>query len=299
MPDREDVITLARELQEKHDEVVSFFVDGGEAWRRPSIEEALEEYHALRRRLKIAVGEMNVVVLPGAEYAGERRTIQNALANELPLDWLHERVGVSSRIFFEIDELEPIAEEYLSWFSQYDYARARLESAVLVLNAGDVPEIFSHYVREVQECFAFQRYTAVYALSRTTLEAGLLPIYQQNRLDKPDSENAQRVRSSILSTRSPDWRKRHLTEDKNLFSSLSIDDFSPSLDQMITRLCWLPRYSAAKVREERLRDVLHRIRDRGNSLIHGRRTADRATAKEMMHDLFRSLHVIYEVEPHE
>lgn len=306
MDDNDELLALARELDEHFSGFVQAFTnyhDPSEAWRKEEASEKvgrhLEGYNDARRRLRLLVGETSVLKLPGPEHKRERWFLQQVLLEESPIDQFLRKLEVRNPLHFTDDELEPIVEEYLSWFSYLDYAQAKLVGAVLVVNAGELPADLMHFVYEIQECYAFQRYTAVYALCRTALEAGLLPVYQANRLDHPDSANSRYVRERIDNTKLKSWRKEMLTKNRELFSHLTLDDFSPTLDQMITRLCWLPNYSKAKVGDGKLRDVLHDIRRRGNSLIHANRTADRQSAKRMMHDLLQALHTLYEVEPHQ
>lgn len=305
MSDSDELLALARELDEHFSGFAQSFVDyrdPSEAWREEELlEEArryLEGYNDAHRRLRLLVGETSILKLPGPEHKRERWFLQQVLVGESPLDRLLLKMDVQNPLHFTEDELEPIVDEYLSWFSYLEYAQAKVAGAVLVVNAGELPPDLMHFVHEIQECFAFKRYTAVYALCRTALEAGLLPLYRVNRLDHPDSRNSQYVRGKINGTRMSPKKKKRLTAYDQLYSHLTLDDFSPTLEQMITRLCWLPNYSGARVGEEWLRNVLHSIRDRGNSLIHANTTADRASARQMMNDLFQALHALYEIDVH-
>ena len=303
MNDQEILLALARELQHHFTSFVEAFhdlFDESEAWKKDEsekrAEQHLENYNDARRRLRLTVGQASVLHLPGAEHKRERWFLQQVLLEEAPLDKLFRSLGQRNSLHFSEEELNPIVEEYLSWFSYLDYAQAKLEGAVLVVNAGELPPDLMHFVTEIQECYAFQRYTAVYALCRTALEAGLLPVYRANQLAHPDSRNSQYVRKRIEGTKMKSEKKKRLTAYSQLYSNLTLDDFSPSLEQMITRLCWLSNYSKAKVGDELLRSLLHDIRDRGNSMIHANMTANRQSARQMMIDLFQALHALHEVE---
>lgn len=298
-----ELVAVAHELLETQLDVVKAML----ALKRPedaeakaaAVKVAAERFQALddvRRRLRLLVAGDQVVYMPNHDM--ERGVINEALRYEMPLDKYLASRDIDVRVDFDWEDIEPIAEDHLMGFSEIDYAYARVQGAVLVVRAGELPGDLLHFIDEIQECFAFERHTAVYALCRVALEAALLHVYRLNGLDHPDTSNSMHVRERINGRPMKPYRKKFLTEDPRLYSDLTLDDFSPTLDQMITRLCWLSRYSAAKVGDEWLSAVMHRIRDRGNSLLHANRTAGKESAVGMMDDLFRALHVLYEVEPH-
>ena len=289
------LIGIATKLLEIQREVIGILALDSEFWRRDQLPGLLDTYDDTRRRLRLLVEDTSVLTLPGPEYALERGVLQEALLGELPLDRLLASDQPGNSLSFTTEELEPLGEQMLTWFSHYDYAQNRLSGAVLVLNAGAFGGDAAVFVDEIVECYAFERYTAVYALCRTALEASLRPVYQAHGLADPDSASSRHVGEKIRRQRYPDWKKRRYTDEDRLY----VEDFSPDLDQMITRLCWLDPFSRATVSRgltgaEPLRHVLHSIRDRGNSIIHAYRTADQASARDMMRDLFAALHVVYE-----
>ena len=291
----DQLVGIARELTETQREVIGILALDSEAWKWDRVPELLASYDDARRRLRQLVGDDSVVTLPDPGHAAARGVLQQALLGDLPLDRLLASGRSGNAPSFTTEELEPLAEQMLTWFSQYTYAQNRLSGAVLVLNAGSFGGHAAEFVGEIVECFAFEQYTAVYALCRTALEASLRPVYQAHGLADPDSANSHRVGERVWRQRYPDPKKDRYTHARRLYT----DDFSPDLDQMITRLCWLDEFSQATVPggptgAEPLRHVLHRVRDHGNSLIHARRTATKESARTMMRDLFAALHVVYE-----
>ena len=298
---------IAFHLNDLNIEVLSILVEESEGWKKDRVPELVEQYEDVHRRLRLLVHDVGEVNLPGLEHAKIRGIIQDALLYELPLDRILYNDDTRWPVNFTTDELEPVAKDFLTWFSHYRYAENKLNGAFLVLNARSLPPDASIFVSEIVECFAFEQYTAVYALGRVALETTLRSVYLANGLGDPDSSTSTIVRERVEASGLNHNRRRSLWKPDNLYSKLSLDDFSPNLNQMIERLCFLDRYRTASVSvgsktkmldEEPLSDVLHRIRDRGNSLLHGNRTGDRASAREMMRDLFRALYTLYEVEPH-
>lgn len=280
------LLTLAVNIRDLHREVLGMLLLDPESWDRARVRNLLDEYDAARRRLRILVHEHSELLLPEAEHTEARLVLQASLLGEMPLDRLMAGEDGSQRIDFSEEELAPVVEEYLSRFSYLEYAQNKLNGAFLVVKAESLPETASHFVDEIVECFAFERYTAVYALARVALESAIRGVYLENGLANPDSLNARLVREKYLMS----GRK------------LTLDDFSPSLDQMIRRLCTLRPYQSAVVETgltgtEPLEALLHRIREGGNSILHGNRVATRATARTMMHDLFRGLHALHEIPP--
>ena len=296
----EELDVLAGELLECQLEVLNRLIGykrGEEDLER--VVAALASYDDARRRLRLLIADTPALTLPGAEHAFSRGILQEVLSESTPVDRVRKTLGIDGGLTFTDEELDPVAQNYLAWFSHWDYAQARLEGSVLVLRAGSLPGDLNHLISEIQECYAFQRGTAVVSLCRTALEVGLRPIYSVNHLHDPYSANSAYVRDKIYTTRARPGRKRHLTEDENLYSDKTADDFSPTIDQMITRLCWLPRYSEATVGERLLRDAMHHLRDKANAHVHGNASEDSVGPKPMMATLFQCLHALYEIDPHE
>lgn len=304
MPDNTELLALAREI-EGHQvgfvAAISAYLDPSEQWKKEqSYAEAgghLNAYNDARRRLRLLVADTPILKLPGHEHAKERGFLNAVLLNESLVDRFLSEAGARNPLDFDIEELEPLAEEYLAWFSHYEYARARLEGAVLVLNAGVLPDDFQEFVSEIQECFAFERYTAVCALCRTTLESGLLRVYAANQLDDRESANSKAVKDLVERNVEDKGLRKALTSRSNLFFSGTLDDERPTIFQMSERLCWLPAYRDAEAGDEPLREVLARVRKQGNDLIHAKWAGDYKAAKSLMTDLFRALHLLFELKP--
>jgi len=305
---KHDLLRLAATLQDLTDEILGILLLDSEAWKEGLLPSLLDAYEEAQRELRVLVHDDAEVALPGPENEKARATIQRALLGELPVDLMLSEGHGRESFEFSDSEVEAVAQDFLSWYSHYDYARAKLGGASLVLAAGALPEEASGFVGEILECYAFQRYVAVYALARVAMEATLRAVYVREGLANPDSDASRRVRERIESSADLDKGKRKGLLSRSAYarrsgselSDLTLDDFSPRLFQMIQRLCFLDAYAAATVASgfsgrEPLLGVLERIRQRGNSILHGNRTADRESARAMMRDLIRALHVVHEV----
>lgn len=303
MSDRDNQLrSIAKRIREINREVLEALLDmvSGEAGRQNDRHVAglLEEHEDLHRRLRLLVRDEGQIHLTGPDDSWVRKTVQDALLCELPVDQLLSGESEGRAVDFTVEELEPVVEEFQVWFDPYTYANRKLNVAVLVLRAERLPPEAVEFVDEMIECYAFERYTAVYALARVALESSLRSVYVANGLADPESGNSRVVRERGRASGLP----KRFTNSKNLFSTLTLDDFSPTLDQMIRRLCYLDGYQSAVVpvevtKSEPLEEVLDRIRRLGNSILHGNRVGDRESARVMMRDLFRTLHVLHEVQP--
>lgn len=295
----EELLALAVKIQELGQEILGIMLIDSESWKSDRLGGLFGDYEDAHRRIRLLASETGTVNLPRAEHRQARKALQAALLRELPLDRLLAAEGATQRIDFTDEELEPVVERYHEWFSHYDYASNKLNGAFLVLRVERLPSEAAHFVDEIVECYAFKRYTAVYALARVALESSLRGIYRANGLADSDSTNSRSVRDRVRSSALSKDDKKRLTGGR-IYSKLTLDDFSPTLDQMIRRLCFLTSYGNATVisgmtGSEPLETLLNRVRDRGNSVLHGNRVADASSAREMMNDLFRAVHALHEV----
>ncbi len=76
---------------------------------------------------------------------------------------------------YNINELMDLTEDFYSWFGPYEYARRLIEIGVLI-SPLSIPQSVLSFVNEARQCYAFQRYNAVYSLCRTIIESSIRDI---------------------------------------------------------------------------------------------------------------------------
>ena len=147
-------------------------------------------------------------------------------------------------------------DEFYSWFSGEEYVREKMKSQLLFLQTERLPENFKSFVREIQECFIFQKYIVASVLCRTVLEIAIRDLFDKNELKSENSKYGEDF---------------DLTLYKRMNIMSLVKKFSP--------------YSKA----------MHDARTDGNSLIHGNRTVDWDTCADMIKKTFFLIHHLYEV----
>lgn len=146
---------------------------------------ALEDYLALRKRLKVRLLDESAVTVEDAEAAEVLRKITTGVG--LPSDKVIERLsaqleegGASQE--FDDQELRQIGSDvFYSWFSHHEYIAGLAELRPLIVR-GSVVETVSRLVRQVKDCYAFQQYDAAYGLCRTVIEASVRDICVRRQL---------------------------------------------------------------------------------------------------------------------
>lgn len=227
-------------------------------------------HRELVQKIKVLAADSPVVELRGDEHANIRQFIQQILLDKhetsQSLSGLHSFLPSQppDREFEELQEvMEPI--NPLIWAGRF------IEAGALVTGAKSLPKELKPFLQEVRQCFAAECYLAVVALSRTNLEIAVRKAYEDNELDDPNSH------TSIQIERQSDYYSRNRY----------VDDFNPTLARMINRLCRLQKYRA-------LKDEMTKIRDLGNSIIHGNRTVSRERAEDIAKRTLSFLHCLFE-----
>jgi hypothetical protein len=105
------------------------------------------------------------------------KTIENASGEEFISDALDD------------GEISDLANDlYLSWYSHYDYIEGLYKIRGLILGTS-VPDNLDRFVDEARQCYAFQRYNAVYSLCRTILEVSIQNICERKKIINRNREN--------------------------------------------------------------------------------------------------------------
>ena len=155
-----------------------------------------------------------------------------------------------------------VSKYYSSWFSDYDYIEAILETAALVLRADKLPDELITFLNELRQCFAFQQYLATIVLCRTSLELGLFHLCNIEKINGIYAE---------------------MHESNPAY----IEDFVPAFHDMRNKLTSLSDYNHFNIP---LRDLYHDL----SRYIHGQHNAGRPKAESLMTRTFKLLHDLYE-----
>lgn len=154
---------------------------------------ALEDYLALRKRLKVRLLDESALTVEDAEAAAVLRKISgnDALQSDKVIARLASHIGDNNRIEeFDEEEMRQLGGElFYSWFSHHEYISALAELRPMVLR-GPVPQSVSRLVRQVKDCYAFQQYDAAYGLCRMLIEASVRDICVRRKLFPDLTDNA-------------------------------------------------------------------------------------------------------------
>jgi hypothetical protein len=177
MPLQDDLLALAA-LDRR---VVRDFVESN--W--DDLKDALFEYQAMRREIRIRVVDQTEVLLESEDAAAllQKITTGEGLPTDKVLAHLHSALGPKQALEeFAEEDLEELGSElFYSWFSHYEYIAGLAELRPLIVG-GSVGESVSRLVRQVKDCYAFQQYDAAYGMCRAVIEASVRDICVRRQL---------------------------------------------------------------------------------------------------------------------
>lgn len=174
------------------------------------------------------------------------------------------------------EEEDELAKELISdWFSVYDYVRGLYNAGILIARVGSLPPFLTEFLKEVRECFAFQRHLAVCALSRTILEISIRDLYNLVGFNDPESqEHAIAENYFFQKKKGKKWKYP--------------DEYNISLNDMRNLLCKLPEY-------EHFHQEIGDLNVEMNRVIHGNKTTTRKEAETIFKKTLELVHNLYEV----
>lgn len=225
------------------------------------------EFVRSKKELRTLLGPEGgpIVNLPGA--AAERaRKVLNDIARQAPLDIevFFAEAGLSDLLDdkLTLNETDDIGHDvFYSWFSHHEYVEGLYEIGSLILAAGALPANLSTFVQEARHCYAFQQYSAVFALSRTILEIALRDLCLKHGVLEQDQGNIKQLKTRFL-----------------------------SLYDMVTDICAkVPAFAV-------LQEELNGIRAKSNYIVHGNRPVTGKEAKSILHDALHAVHRLYEID---
>jgi len=258
MPDPGELANAALQLKDVEKRLVKAIAE----YHPDDVVRQLNEFVDLKRKIKSAMLLESVINVPGTGNEQARNILQRIATGE---PFAIERATSGSRLTevlaAELDEaeIEELGSElFYSWFSHYEYIRALYDIGSLVLSVGKVPKNLENFVHEARSCYAFQQYAAVCALCRTMLEVAVKDLAIHNGILEDDSRN---VRS---------FKRRHV-----------------ELYDVIESLCKIDKFASH-------RDALHKIRRRGNDVVHGNAAVGVEEAEEFLKQTLTVVHEVYE-----
>ena len=162
-------------------------------WNTEDLSNALVEYQALRKNLKVRLLDEPVSLIEDTEAAEIVKKILggSGLPSDKMIAQLLSHLNVDG-LFAEFDEDEIAqlgADLFYNWFSHHEYITGLIELRPLIVG-GKVSESVSRLVRQAKNCYAFQQYDAAYSLCRTIIEACVRDICVQRQLFPDLGENA-------------------------------------------------------------------------------------------------------------
>ena len=247
---------------------------------------AVKEYTDLKKELLLQLYEKPIHLADTQHFSDVRKLLQRLTLHGDPFipdkksfgenfNEIIDALNLDLSIKFEWKEIENIAsKEFHSWFSGEEYVMAMFKSQMLILKAGRLPKFLNGFVNQIRISFAFQLYSASYALCRTILEIAVRDLYESNKLHKYDTEHAKHT---------VEYFKEKNKDNKKA----TIDKFDPDLYDRIEILSKLSQFSEFKGK-------MHDVRMDANSLIHANRMANAEEAKHMIQNTFGLIHNLYE-----
>lgn len=275
-------------LKQKIDRLEELFYQIIEGLSKESIDnEVVAKYKQLKKEILLSLFEAPVHKTESKHFADVRKTLQRLTLSGDP--FLPERdevevefKEVTSALYKDLDielaqeEYDDLGQEYFySWFSGEAYAEALLKSQLLILRSERLPEELNHFADEIRSCYAFQNYTAAYALCRTLFEIAVRDLFVSNGLHVNGSKYSEYT-----------WQ---YLRDKNKKGNkiTTIDDFDPKLFDRIEILLMLPKFA-------HFNNEMHEVRELGNSIVHANRRGTKKTATKMIQLTFQTIHNLYE-----
>ena len=225
---------------------------------------SIEEFNNTKKQIR-SFGLENPVVNLAVENDDARIIIQKIMSDiPFPVEKALAKNSIDEFLKGELNEndIETLGSDlFYSWFSHYEYIRGLFEIGSLIISCGKTPANLSEFVEEARHCYAFQQYIAVFSLCRTILEVCIKDIATNCQIIPKDSENVRQMASR-----------------------------TPELNDLIEKLC--DGFTVFNV----IRNQLHRVRKKTNSIIHGTRLVNQKEAMEILKETVLVIHQLYELE---
>lgn len=258
---REDMIQKALRLKELDKQIIRAIATSD----MDQFISSIEEFNDTKKQIRSFGLENPVVNLHAVENDDARIIIQKIMSGiPFPVEKALAKSSIEEFLIGELNEndIETLGSDlFYSWFSHYEYIKGLFEIGSLIISCGKIPANLSGFMEEARHCYAFQQYIAVFSLCRTILEVCIKDIATNCQIIPKDSEN---VRQMALRT--------------------------PELNDLIEKLC--DGFTVFSV----IRNQLHRVRKKTNSIIHGTRLVHPKEAKEILKDTVLVIHQLYELE---
>ncbi len=231
-------------------------------WDIEQLGKLVDEYRELKKTIKIDLMQNPVISIPDINDKFAREVLQKVSSNQaLPGEKAFHGNTLEEYFLDELDDadIEQLGMDlFYSWFSHYEYVEGLYNIGSLILSVSRIPEYLLNFIDEARQCFAFQRYTAVYSLCRTIIEIVVRDICVKHGLVQGPT-----VKEKPLKFFEP-----------------------PELREMIVEICRLPKYKPLKER-------LDKIRVNANFLIHGNCTATSKEAKDLFSETLGVIQELY------
>lgn len=260
-----DFDTIANRLIELEYEFLDAFQLGVDTQNFEPLASLVVEHNNLILSIKKHFIDNPVALIPDEVSFNTRSIIQEILlSGKSPIEILF--AGTPLSVIFDYkpddDELEELASKhFLSWFSHYDYVNAILDTAAVVLRANSLPPDIRTFLHEMRQCFAFKKYLATIVLCRTSLELGVLYIYNHN--------------------------ESRITVESNSFNKSNVNEWPPPFSIRRERISTLREF---KKFNQPLRKLYHEL----SRYAHGQHHVNQKTAKQLMAETIQLLHDLYE-----
>ena len=220
----------------------------------------LTEFHNLKQQVQKYILEHPVIDLPDIDEPDTRSLIQK-IASGIPFQ---VEIALQGFPFLgkldEVDIEELGSDLFYSWFCGDDYIRGLCEVGAVVISCGEIPSNLTKFVDEARDCYAFQKYNAVFSLCRTILEVCIKDFAATYKFIPSDYSNVRQLK----------YR-------------------NPDLNELINQLCDMRIFKG-------VHNQLHKIRRETNFFIHGNRIVKKQEAKKMLKDTLSAVHKLYEIE---
>lgn len=221
----------------------------------------IETYRNTKDEIKKYILQHPVLEIEDSEARKTIITICNG--EDLPLEkaLCASAVGDFLKEDFDDLELNEIGSDvFYSWFSHYEYIKGLLKIGSLVLAGGKIPRNLETFADEARSSYVFQLYHASYSVCRTLLEVAIKDLCIENNILPSDTKKIKRL-----------------------------DNRKTSLVNLISELCFLPKFSPFLKR-------LEKIKKKTNFVVHGNGKVSEKEAYETIKETFTLVQDLYEAK---
>jgi len=228
-------------------------------WDVEALAAQINEFTELRSRISEYLIANPVVSLDDETSSAAKGIIRKlSTGKQLPIE--RALLANITECGLSEEQLEEIGfKELYSWISHVEYAQGLYEAGALVVGSGELPSHLEAYVREARDCYALQQYNAVCSLSRTILEVSVHALAREYGVLPQDYGNVAHL----------------VPKDRMSFAKL------------IHELTSIPSFGY-------LRQDLHDIREKTNSIVHANCLVNRDGARKLLKQTLDSVHLLFE-----